>query len=63
MATHMLVFMISDELRNTKPYAVPVRMMPVGTVKDATIRELQEELRTVMTELEMTVVGMDQIIH
>lgn len=27
-ASHVLVFMIADELRNKKPYAIPVRSMP-----------------------------------
>ena len=27
-ASHVLVFMIADELRNKKPYAIPVRFMP-----------------------------------
>ncbi|XP_072046198.1 uncharacterized protein [Amphiura filiformis] len=57
MATHLLIFMISDELRNRKPYAVPVRVMPVASVKDLTIRALQVELKTVMEELNMKVVG------
>ena len=26
-ASHVLVFMIADELRNKKPYAIPVRFM------------------------------------
>lgn len=27
-ASHVLVFIIADELRNKKPYAIPVRFMP-----------------------------------
>ena len=27
-ASHLLIFMISDELRNMKPYAIPVRVLP-----------------------------------
>jgi len=27
-ASHMLVFMIADELRNRNPYAIPVRFIP-----------------------------------
>ena len=32
MATHLLIFMISEEKRDKKPYAVPVRILPVTTV-------------------------------
>ena len=57
MATHLLIFMISEELRNKKPYAIPVRIMPVTTVKDLEIRALQMELKTAMEEEDMDVVG------
>ena len=56
-ATHLMIFMISDEARNTKPYALPVRFMPVRCVTDAKMRLLREELRTEMTKIGMTVVG------
>ena len=57
MATHLLIFMISEELRNKKPYAIPVRIMPVTTVKDLEIRTLQVQLKTAMEEEGMEVVG------
>ncbi len=54
----LLVFMVSDELRNTKPYAVPVRFMPYGSITDRKMRELELEVECAMKNLEMKVVGM-----
>ena len=56
-ATHLFVFMITDESRNLKPYAVPVRVLPFKSVTDKKVRELEEELRTAMTSIGMSVVG------
>lgn len=56
-ATHLFVFMIADESRNMKPYAVPVRVLPFKSIKDNKVRELEEELRNVMTSIGMPVVG------
>ena len=33
--SHLLIFMVSDELRNMKPYAIPVRVMPFHSLTDA----------------------------
>lgn len=57
-ASHLLLFMISDELRNYKPYAIPVRVVKYKSITDAKIRELKEELRHAMNECGMTTVGM-----
>ena len=56
-ASHLMVFMIADEKRNMKPYAVPVRFIPYHSVTDSKVRELCEELRSVMVNLGMVVVG------
>ena len=56
-ATHLFVFMIADESRNLKPYAVPVRVLPFKSVTDKKVRELEEELRNAMTSIGMPVVG------
>ena len=56
-ATHLMVFMISDEQRNTKPYAVPVRVIPFQSITDAKVRELKDEIADVMESLGMKVVG------
>ena len=55
-AMHLFVFMIADECRNLKPYAVPVRVLPFKSVTDKKVREL-EELRNAMTSIGMPVVG------
>lgn len=57
-ASHLLVFMISDELRNKKPYAIPVRILTYKSITDAQMRELRDELKMSMDKIGMTVVGM-----
>ena len=39
-ATHLLVFMISPESRNKKPYAIPVQCIPYSGMSENTIRGL-----------------------
>jgi len=56
-ATHLMVFMIADEARNFKPYALPVRVLPYASMTDAKLRELEVELRNAMVNLGMVVVG------
>lgn len=57
-ASHLMVFMISDELRNSKPYAVPVQFLSYKSITDGKVRELEKELENVMTSIGMTVVGL-----
>lgn len=56
-ATHLMVFMIADEARNFKPYALPVRVLPYQSMTDGRLKELEVELRTAMVNLGMVVVG------
>lgn len=56
-ASHMMVFMIADEKRNSKPYAVPVQFLPYHGISDGKVRELTDNLRKVMVNMGMTVVG------
>lgn len=56
-ATHLLVFMIAGEMRNKKPYAVPVRFLNYHSITDAKLRELEVEVETAMKRLGMVVVG------
>ncbi|XP_028416819.1 uncharacterized protein LOC114541027 [Dendronephthya gigantea] len=56
-ATHLMIFMISDELRNTKPYAVPVRFMPYSSITDAKLRELELQIEDAMVTVNMVAVG------
>ena len=56
-ATHLMVFMIADERRDFKPYAIPVQALPFKSIKDAKLRELRNELKARMENLGMVVVG------
>ena len=47
-ASHMLVFMIADELYNRKPYAIPVHFMPYRSLTDSKLRELELQLEEAM---------------
>lgn len=33
-ASHLLVFMVSDEQRSSKPYAIPIRALPFKSITD-----------------------------
>lgn len=57
VASHLMIFMIADELRNMKPYAIPVRVLPYKSITDSMCRYLREEVRNVMTSIGMEVVG------
>jgi hypothetical protein len=56
-ASHLLVFMIADELRNTKPYAIPIQFIPIKSITDQQIRLLELEVETAMKSIEMVPVG------
>ena len=56
-ASHVEVIMISDEKRNCKPYALPVKFVPSQTLKDQQVRELTSEIKQKMTEIGLKVVG------
>lgn len=56
-ATHVLVAMLSDEKRNCKPYALPVRYVPYHNISDKYIREFTRELKVKMVERGLIVVG------
>lgn len=57
-ASHLLIFMLADELRNVKPYAVPVQFLPIKSITDDQIRQLELEIETLMKSNEMVTVGM-----
>ncbi len=56
-ATHVLVFMIADEKRQSKPYALPVRYLLTKGVTDARHRELVKELCNVMKQHGLQPIG------
>ena len=57
-ATHLMIFMVADERRDMKPYAIPVRALLFKSITDAKVRELRDELKVAMENLGMVVVGM-----
>lgn len=57
-ATHILVFMISPEARNKKPYALPIQCIPYKGLSDAKVCFLANKVICKMTELGMKVAGL-----
>ena len=56
-AKYLMVFMIADELRNKKPYAIPVQFLPYKSITDSKLLELVYKLQDEMEKIGMTVVG------
>ena len=57
-ATHVVVTMLSDEKRTTKPYALPVRFIPCITLKDEDVRNFNQILKKEMKKRDMHLAGM-----
>ena len=56
-ASHVLVFMLSDERRSRKPYAFPVRYIPYRSLKDQYIRDFSKVIKLKMKEKGLKLVG------
>jgi len=56
-ATHVLVFMISSEDRNKKPYALPVQCIPYKGLSDLKVRQLANKIIHEMSARNMKVAG------
>ena len=56
-AGHVEVIMISNEKRNCKPYALPVKFVPCQTLKDEQVRDLNQEIKQSMAKNGLKVVG------
>ncbi|XP_065914473.1 uncharacterized protein [Dysidea avara] len=56
-ASHVLVFMISNEERRNKPYAIPVQCIPYKSLTDLKVRELANKVIQEMTSRKMKVAG------
>ena len=56
-ASHVLVFMLSDEKRARKPYALPVRYIPYRTLRDQYIRDFSRDIKLKMKEKGLKLVG------
>ena len=56
-ATHVLVLMLSDERRNKKPYALPIRYVPYRSMRDQYVRDLTRDVKLKMQERGLNLVG------
>ena len=56
-ATHALLFLVSDERRNRKPYALPVQFVPYRSIKDQYVRDLTDSIKTEMMQMNLKPVG------
>ena len=56
-ATHILVFMVSNESRRKKPYAIPVQCLPYKSLSDFKVCELANQIIREMTNRKMKVAG------
>lgn len=56
-ATHVLVLMLSDERRQKKPYALPVRYISYRSLRDQYVRDFTKDVKQHMTQRGMTIVG------
>ena len=56
-ATHILVFMVADEQRNCKPYAIPIQYVPYKGIRDQEVRDLTKKIKIEMTKAHLKVVG------
>ena len=57
-ATHVFIFLLSDERRNRKPYCLPIQYVPYHSLKDQTVRELTNNVRKEMDKLGMLSIGL-----
>ena len=56
-AIHVLVMMLSDERRNKKPYALPIRYVPYRSMRDQYVRDLTKDIKLKMQERDLNLVG------
>lgn len=56
-ATHMFVIMISCELRDHKPYAIPIQCIPCKALTEKEIRRIVNSVLKEMTARSMKVAG------
>ena len=56
-ATHVLLFLLSDERRNRKPYTMPIQYVPYKSIRDQFVRDLTVNIKTEMMRLGLKPVG------
>ena len=52
-ATHVLLFLLSDEKRNKKPFAIPVQYVPYHSLRDQYVRDLTDSIKREMMRMEL----------
>ena len=57
-ASHIFCLMISTELRNCKPYVIPVQCLPYATLTEKDMRQMINNLIQEMVQLGINVAGM-----
>ena len=62
-ATHVLVIMLSDERRNKKPYALPVRHIPYNAIKEQYVRDINKDVKHEMVKQNLKVAGVFSILN
>ena len=60
-ADHLLAFMIADEKRDRKPYAIPVQFVPYKSLTDSILRDLELKVEEAMKSENMMVVGKHKV--
>ena len=61
-ATHIFLLMVSSELRNHKPYAVPIQYLPYAGLKESDLRRFVTRLVQEMDRLKMKVAGKNLLV-
>jgi hypothetical protein len=56
-ATHVLLFLLSDERRNKKPFVIPVQYVPYHSLRDQFVRDLTNKIKQEMMKMELKAVG------
>ena len=56
-ATHVFVFLVSEERRNRKPYCLPVQYIPYHSLKDQYVRDLYGKVKSEMIAMGMKPIG------
>lgn len=56
-ATHLLLFLLSDERRNRKPYTMPIQYVPYKSIRNQFVRDLTVNIKTEMMRLGLKPVG------
>lgn len=60
-ATHVFVFLVSQEERNRKPYCLPVQYIPYHSLKDQYVWDLSGKIKTQMIAMGMKPIGKNYI--